>query len=69
MTSNQAGIPTKRALLDALDISGGELGRLLGITRAAVAQWPKDEPIAEGHWLKLKHVVRPAGIEKFEAAA
>jgi transcriptional regulator with XRE-family HTH domain len=45
---------TKTELLTALDVSQSKLSRILGISRAAVSQWPANEPIPELQWLRLK---------------
>ena len=38
---------TKKQLREALDATDAALAEFFGITRAAVAQWPDDEPIPE----------------------
>jgi len=36
-----------------------EAARQLGISKGAIGNWPKDEPIDEGYDLKVRHVLKP----------
>lgn len=64
---NREIVITKDQALAAFGGNGAALARALGLTRAAVSAWP-DGPIAEGHALKLRFVLRPEIFGNLAAA-
>ena len=49
---------TKAQAIEAYGGNASALARALGITPSAIYQWPEG-PIAEGHALKLRFVLKP----------
>lgn len=50
---------TKHALMQKLGLSQADVARMFGVTRAAVSQWPDDEPIPDVRLMKLKYELHP----------
>lgn len=50
---------TKTEILRLLNLTQAQLARLLGLSRAAVAQWDADKPIPEKQEMRLRYKLRP----------
>lgn len=50
----------------AVDLFGGvtQLAKALGITKAAVYQWPNGEPIPEAQALRIRYQLKPRAFTK-----
>lgn len=60
---------TKEKALSLFNGNGAALARALGITRAAVSEWPKKSPIPENHELRLVYELKPEHFQAKDNAA